>query len=78
MQPSPTTDTNNITTADADDLATVMDLIQCLVVDGLHHGFFDYGIKSKIGPGKKRQLIISAGKTHQFTIAQDDIPPRRS
>ncbi len=45
-----------------------------LVLDGLKHGFFDYSISCEVGNKGKRQLVISAGKSHRFTIPEDEIP----
>ena len=38
------------------------------------HGFFDYSIACEIGNGGKRQLVIRAGKSHKFTIPEDELP----
>ena len=48
--------------------------IEGLVVDGLRHGFFDYSIACEIANGGKRQLVIRAGKSHKFTIPEDEVP----
>ena len=44
------------------------------LVDGLKHGFFDYSIACEIANGGKRQLVIRAGKSHKFTIPEDEVP----
>ncbi len=51
-----------------------LDRLEGLVVDGLRHGFFDYSIACEIGSGGKRQLVIRAGKSHKFTIPEDEVP----
>ena len=51
-----------------------LDRLCSLVVDGLKHGFFDYSISCQIVNGGKRQLVIRAGKSHKFTIPEDDLP----
>ncbi len=51
-----------------------LDRLRGLVVDGLRHGFFDYSISCQIVNGGKRQLVIRAGKSHKFTIPEDDLP----
>ena len=51
-----------------------LDRLRSLVVDGLKHGFFDYSISCQIVNGGKRQLVIRAGKSHKFTIPEDDLP----
>jgi hypothetical protein len=45
-----------------------------VVVDGLRHGFFDCSIACEIASGGKRQLVIRAGKSHKFTIPEDELP----
>ena len=51
-----------------------LDRLECLVVDGLKHGFFDYSIACEVANGGKRQLVIRAGKSHKFTIPEDEVP----
>jgi hypothetical protein len=42
-------------------------------VDGLRHGFFDYSITCEIGKDRRRELVIRAGKSHKFTIPEDEL-----
>ena len=51
-----------------------LDRLECLVVEGLKHGFFDYSIACEVSKGGKRQLVIRAGKSHKFTIPEDEVP----
>ena len=51
-----------------------LDRLEGLVVDGLKHGFFDYSIACEVGNGGKRQLVIRAGKSHKFTIPENEVP----
>jgi hypothetical protein len=51
-----------------------LDRLEVLVVDGLKHGFFDYSIACEVGNGGKRHLVIRAGKSHKFTIPEDEVP----
>jgi hypothetical protein len=51
-----------------------LDRLEGLVVDGLKHGFFEYSIACEIANGGKRQLVIRAGKSHKFTIPEDEVP----
>ena len=51
-----------------------LDRLEGLVVEGLKHGFFDYSIACEIANGGKRQLVIRAGKSHKFTILEDEVP----
>jgi hypothetical protein len=48
-------------------------LIQ-IVLDGLRHGHFRCVISSVIGKGNRRELVIEAGKSHKFTIPEDELP----
>jgi hypothetical protein len=51
-----------------------LDRLERLVVDGLRHGFFDYSIACEVGNGGKRRPVIRAGKSHKFTIPEDEVP----
>lgn len=51
-----------------------LDRLHGLVVDGLKHGFFDYSISCEVGNKGKRQLVIRAGKSHKFTIPEEEVP----
>lgn len=51
-----------------------LDRLEGLVVDGLKHGFFDYSIACEVANGGKRQLVIRAGKSHKFTITENEVP----
>ena len=51
--------------------------LECLVqivLDGLRHGHFRAGISSVVGKGSRRELVIEAGKSHRFTIPEDELP----
>jgi hypothetical protein len=51
--------------------------LECLVeivLDGLCHGHFRCGVSSVIGRGSRRELVIEAGKSHRFTIPEDELP----
>jgi hypothetical protein len=50
------------------------DRLMQIVLDGLRHGHFRCSISSVIGQGKKRELFIEAGKSHKFTIPEDELP----
>ena len=54
-------------------LREALDRLEGLVVDGLRHGFFDYSISCEVTNGGKRQLVIRAGKSHKFTIPEDEV-----
>jgi hypothetical protein len=44
-----------------------------LVLDGLRHGFFDCVITCEMVNERKRRVVIKAGKSHQFTIREEDL-----
>ena len=50
-----------------------LDRLEGLVIDGLKHGFFDYSITCEVGNGGKRRLVIRAGKSHKFTIPEEEV-----
>ena len=45
-----------------------------VVLKGLRHGHFRCAITSAIVKNNKRDLVIEAGKSHKFTIPEDDLP----
>ena len=55
-------------------IAEALAHLEKVVVDGLRHGFFDCSIVCEIVSGGKRQLVIRAGKSHKFTIPEDEVP----
>jgi hypothetical protein len=55
-------------------LRDALDRIEELVVDGLRHGFFEYSLACEIGKDGRRELVIHAGKSHKFTIREDELP----
>ena len=55
-------------------LRDALDRIEGLVVEGLRHGFFEYSLAGQTGKGGRRQLVIRAGKSHKFTIPEDELP----
>ncbi len=55
-------------------LGEALGRLRSLVVEGLKHGFFDYSISCEVGNKGRRQLVIRAGKSHKFTIPEDDLP----
>ena len=44
-----------------------------IVLDGLRHGFFDCVITCELVNERKRRVVIKAGKSHQFTIREEDL-----
>ncbi len=52
----------------------VLDRLLQVVLDGLRHGHFRCAISSVIGKGNQREIVIEAGKSHKFTIPEDELP----
>jgi hypothetical protein len=59
-------------------IAEALTFLEKIVVDGLQHGFFDCSIEIRIGNGRKRDLVIRAGKAHKFIIPEDELPRWRA
>jgi hypothetical protein len=55
-------------------LREALERIAHIVLDGLRHGHFRCAISSAIGKGNRRDLVIEAGKSHKFTIPEDEVP----
>ena len=51
-----------------------LDQIGQIVLDGLRHGHFRCAISSGIGKNNRRDLVIEAGKSHKFTIPEEELP----
>lgn len=49
-------------------------LVLCQLIDSLLHGFFEMNLKCTIGTGKRRELVVLAGKSHLFVIEPKHIP----
>jgi len=47
--------------------------LEQVVLDGLQHGHFRCTISSAIGKGKRRELVIEAGKSHKFSIPEVEL-----
>jgi hypothetical protein len=55
-------------------LAQALALLERIVIDGLQHGFFDCSIECEMGERRNRHLVIRAGKSHKYTIREDEVP----
>ena len=55
-------------------IVELLAFLETIVVDGLQHGFFKCSLKGEIGNGRRRNLLIRAGKFHKFTIPEDHLP----
>lgn len=64
----------NIAPTNSSQFAQALAHLERVVVDGLRHGFFECVIACEIGNGGKRQLVIRAGKSHKFTVPEDELP----
>ena len=50
------------------------DRLREIILDGLRHGFFACEVTCEVVNGRKRRLVIRAGKSHQFTISEEELP----
>jgi hypothetical protein len=48
--------------------------LEHVILEGLQHGHFRYIISGAIGKEKRRELVIEAGKSHKFTIPENELP----
>lgn len=55
-------------------LRGALDQIDLIVLEGLSHGHFRATLTSTVGKGNRRELVIEAGKSHKFTIPEDELP----
>jgi hypothetical protein len=55
-------------------LCEAIERIRQIVLDGLRHGHFRCAISSAIGKGNRRDLVVEAGKSHKFTIPEEELP----
>jgi len=61
---------------DTSELERARARLWAIVEDGLRHGFFQCTVSSEVIHGKKRRLVIQAGKSDQFTISEDELAHR--
>lgn len=54
-------------------LAAMLEMIQCLVIEGCQHGFFEMSVQVEMIRDRKRQVIIKAGISHKFTIPAEEL-----
>jgi hypothetical protein len=60
--------------ADGRQLGEALAQLERMVVDGIRHGFFRCSITCTIHKGGRRELVVEAGKSHKFTIPEDEVP----
>ena len=58
---------------DGSSLELALARLREIVLDGLRHGFFDCAVTCEVVNGKKRRLVIKAGKSHRFVIPEDEL-----
>lgn len=49
-------------------LNRALDHVRDQLVDGLRHGFFEFTITCELVKDRKRRLVVTTGKSEQFTI----------
>jgi hypothetical protein len=52
----------------------VCNRLEKLLLEGLRHGFFEITISCKVVSSGKRELVIREGKSHLFTIREEEVP----
>ena len=65
---------SNAREANGSQLREALEKICEVVGDGLRHGHFRCSISSGIGKGNRRDLVIESGKSHKFTIPEEELP----
>jgi hypothetical protein len=53
---------------------SALNLIEGILVEGIRHGHFDYSVTCETGTNGRRLLIVKAGKSHKFSIMEQDVP----
>jgi hypothetical protein len=51
-----------------------LDRLLQVVLDGLRHGHFRCAISSAIGKGNRREIVVESGKSHKFTVPEEELP----
>ena len=54
-------------------MTTVFTLLRAIVEEGVDHGYFECVVSCEIINRNKRRLVIKAGKSHRFVIAEDEV-----
>lgn len=65
------------TTISEDVLKEALDHIRDRLIDGLRHGFFTFTITCELVKDRKRRLVVTTGKSEQFTIPADEVEERQ-
>lgn len=48
--------------------------IRQIILEGLRHGHFSVTVSAEVGKGRRRELLVEAGKSHKFTIPENELP----
>jgi hypothetical protein len=54
-------------------LSRALDHVRERLIDGLRHGFFQFTITCELVKDRKRRLVVTTGKSQQFTIPADEL-----
>ena len=54
-------------------LNRALDHVRDQLVDGLRHGFCEFTITCELVKDRKRRLVVTTGKSAQFTIPADEV-----
>lgn len=54
----------------SDPVGNMLERMDELVRDGLRHGFFEFTITCETGQGRRREVLIRAGKSERFIIPE--------
>ena len=46
--------------------------------EGLKHGFFEYRVRCEIAKGRRRELVLEAGKKYKFIIPEEEVSTNRN
>ena len=56
-----------------DVLNLALEHVRDQLIDGLRHGFFTFTITCELVKDRKRRLVVTTGKSEQFTIPADEV-----
>jgi hypothetical protein len=55
-------------------LRDALSCLETVVLDGVSHGFFSCTVTCEIVGGRRREVVIKAGKSRKFTIPKEEVP----
>jgi len=56
------------------ELRKVLDLLRREIEEGVRHGFYSCAVSCEVVGGGRRQIRITAGKSYQFVIGEEEGP----